>query len=132
MLEHSGAPKTDPAAWSRARRTAGALAKALFDEADVVVAEGDFLDERARDEYAAMLPEGVPTRFVTLTVPLEAAFGRVDADPTRGLSRDRPFLAGHYAELAAALARRPDGDLCLDTGALTLAETVAAVLAWLD
>jgi hypothetical protein len=77
-----------------------------------------------------MLPDGIAPEFITLTVPLETAFVRVDQDPTRGLSRDRRFLARHYGELAELLRRKPDSDLCLDTGKLTLEEATASVVQW--
>jgi predicted kinase len=131
MLEHTRGRKSDPAVWSRARRVAGALTKALFDDGiDVVVAEGDFLDERERAEFVAMLPSDVPARFVTLRVALATAFDRVQHDSTRGISRDRAFLARHYDELADVLRRRPGDDLCLDTGEVTLEQAAQAVVQW--
>jgi hypothetical protein len=111
------------------RRTAGgrALAKALLDGGvDVVIAEGDFVGERARAEFASVLPDDLELRFVTLTVPLETALVRVEQDPTRGLSRDRDFLARHYAAPAEASA----GDLRLDTSTLTLDQATRSIVDW--
>jgi predicted kinase len=131
MLENARALKSDPAIWSRARRMAGALTSALLDDGiNVVIAEGDFLGEQARGEFVTMLPDGVPARFVTLTVSLATAFVRVEQDPTRGISRDRSFLTRHYDELAETLRRRPDGDLCLDTGDMTLEQAAQSVVQW--
>jgi predicted kinase len=131
MLEHPPAPKSDPAIWSRGRRMAGALTSALLDDGiNVVIAEGDFLHEPERDEFVSMLPEGVPARFVTLNVSLATAFVRVEQDPTRGISRDRGFLTRHYARLAEALRQRPDDDLCLDTGDITLEQAAQSVVRW--
>jgi predicted kinase len=131
MLEHARAPKSDSAIWSRARRTAGALADALFvDGIDVVIAEGDFLDDSARQEFISALRDDLPVRFVTLNVDLETALLRVDQDPTRGLSRDRSFLTRHYEQLAETLQRRPEHDLCLDMGTLTIEQAAESVLQW--
>ena len=131
MLEHTRSLKSHPLVWSSARRMAGALTAALVDEGiNIVIAEGDFLDERGRGELVSMLPTGVRARFVTLTVPLEIALVRVEQDPTRGISRDRSFLARHYDELADALQRRPEGDLCLDTSEVTLQQAAQSVVEW--
>jgi predicted kinase len=131
MLEHTRAVKNDPAIWSRARQTAGALTNAFFDDGiDVVIAEGDFLDERERDEFVSVLLDAATTRFVTLNVSVRTALARVEQDPTRSLSRDRDFLVRHYDELAEVLRRRPDGDLCIDTDKVTLEEATQSVVDW--
>ena len=131
VLEHTRTLKNDSVIWSRARRAAGALTKALLDDgSNIVIAEGDFLDERARTEFVSMLPDGIAPQFITLTVPLETAFVRVDQDPARGISRDRSFLARHYDDLTELLRRRPAGDLCLDTGKLTLEQATQSVVQW--
>jgi hypothetical protein len=131
MLDHERGIKDDAVLWSSARRAAGALTQALLaDGIDVVIAEGDLLHENARAEFVSMLRDDVTSRFVTLTVSLETAFVRVEQDPTRGISRDRSFLARHYDELAQVLRRRPVGDLCLDTGELTLDQATQAVVRW--
>jgi chloramphenicol 3-O-phosphotransferase len=131
MLERARALKNDSVIWSSARRAAGALTKALLDDGtNVVIAEGDFLDDRARAEFVSMLPDGVAPEFITLTVPLETALVRVDQDPARGISRDRGFLARHYDERADLMRRRPDSDLCLDTSKLTLDEATQSVVQW--
>jgi hypothetical protein len=131
MLEHTRAIKSNPVIWSQARRAAGALTNALLaDGINIVIAEGDFLDERARAEFLSALPDDVPARFVTLTAPLETAFVRFEQDATRGISRDRSFLARHYDELADVLRRRPNGDLCLDTSKTTLEQATQSVVRW--
>jgi shikimate kinase len=131
MLEHTRAPKTHAAVWSRARRTAGALTDALLaDGVDVVIAEGDFLDEPARQEFVSMLQDEATFRFVTLSVDLETALLRVQQDPTRGISRDRSFLTRHYEELAETLGRRPERDLCLDTAVLTVEQATGSIVEW--
>jgi RecA/RadA recombinase len=132
MLEHARAPKNDAVLWTRARRTAGALTKALLaDGVDIVIAEGDFLDDPSRQELVSGLAEDVRVRFVTLRVDLPTALSRVDQDPTRGTSRDRGFLTRHYEEVAETLRVRPAQDLCLDTGTLTVTQATDAVVALL-
>jgi shikimate kinase len=131
MLDHTGAPKNDQAIWSGARRMAGALTDAfLQDDINVAIAEGDFLDDPARQEFVSMLQEDVAVRFVTLKVDLATALRRVDQDPTRGLSRDESFLTLHYEQLAEALRQRPPHDLCLDTGALSVEQATETILRW--
>jgi shikimate kinase len=131
MLEHTRAPKSDEAVWSGARRMAGALTDAfLKDDINVVIAEGDFLDDPARQEFVSMLQEDVAVRFVTLRVDLATALRRVEQDPTRGLSRDESFLTLHYEQLAEALRQRPAHDLCLDTGALSVEQATETILQW--
>ncbi|HEY8646687.1 MAG TPA: AAA family ATPase [Gaiellaceae bacterium] len=131
MLEHTRAPKSNAAIWSSARRMAGALTDALLEDGiNVAIAEGDFLDGSAREEFVSMLRDDVPVRFVTLNVGLAAALLRVEQDPTRGISRDRGFLTRHYEELAETLRRRPEHDLCLDTGALTVEQAAESIVKW--
>jgi shikimate kinase len=131
MLEHTRAPKNDEAIWSGARRMAGALADAfLRDDINVAIAEGDFLDDLARQEFVSLLHADVAVRFVTLRVDLATALRRVEQDPTRGLSRDESFLTLHYGELAEVLRQRPAHDLCVDTGALTVEQATETILQW--
>ena len=126
-----GAQKDDPDIWTRARTVAAGLANEMFDDGfDVVVAEGDFLQERERQELADELRSSVRILYVTLMVALDRALERVVNDPTRGRSKDPVFLARHYDELAESLRTRPESDLCLDTGELTVDEAAAAVVRW--
>jgi shikimate kinase len=132
MLEHASAlSKDDQPTWSRARRVAAGLTDALLDDGlDVVVAEGDFLEEVERAEFGGALRAPATLRFVTLSVALETALVRVQQDPTRVLSRDPVFLTRHYEELAGAVRTRPDGDLCVDTGSYTVGEAADIVVEW--
>jgi chloramphenicol 3-O-phosphotransferase len=131
MLDRAPGLKSKPAVWSRARRIAGALAAAFFaDGLDVVIAEGDFLDEGERGEFTSALDAGVSVRFVTLTVSLPTALRRVEQDSTRGISRDPGFLARHYEELSELLRSRPEHDLCLDTGDMTVEEAAESIAEW--
>ena len=131
MLEHTRAPKSNEAIWSSARRMAGALTAAFLEDGfDVAIAEGDFLDDSARQEFVSRLRSDVAVRFVTLRVDLATALLRVEQDPMRGLSRDESFLTLHYEELAKTLRHRPAHDLCLDTGALTVEQAAETILRW--
>jgi hypothetical protein len=77
-----------------------------------------------------MLRGDAALRFVTLRVDLTTALLRVEQDPTRGVSRDETFLTRHYEELAETLRERPEHDLCLDTGAVTIEQAAEAVAEW--
>jgi predicted kinase len=131
MLDHERAPKTDPTRWNRARRLAGAATNAFLRAGlDAVVAEGDLLDEAAREQFVSGLDGGVRVRFVTLTVALTTALVRVEQDQTRGLSRDPVFLTRHYQELAATLRGRPERDLCVATDDVTIGEATESIVRW--
>lgn len=109
--------KDRPDVWDRARAIAVRIARVLLDSVDVVVVEGGF-DDRSGFEDA---------RFVSLRVTLDVALVRVEADATRGLSRDRGFLTRHYANLAEPRV----GDLVLDTSAAAPAEQARAIASWI-
>jgi hypothetical protein len=126
MLDPHGAPKSDRVLWSAARRVAGRLATALLAEGRPVVAEGDFAGEDALAEFVTELPHGVEPRLVLLDLDFPTAFERTSADPTRGLSRDRGFLAGNYREFTSGWDGRDV--LRLHTGRLTIEEAASAVL----
>jgi adenylylsulfate kinase-like enzyme len=111
LLEERGTTAGDEATWQRANRLAAAFAAALDAEADVVLVESDAPIERAL--------------HVALVASIEAALERVQQDPTRGVSRDPAVLRAHYAAYTPTSA-----DLTIDTGELSLAETVQSVLAF--
>jgi hypothetical protein len=129
MLDPQQRPKADSVIWSAARRVAGRLAAAFLIEGRPVVAEGDFADEGALDEFVAGLPAGVHPRLVLLEVEFTKALERASADPTRGVSRDRTFLSRHYREFVSAW---DDAEvLHLDTGQATVDESADTVMEWL-
>ena len=129
MLDPAGAPKREEAIWRRARRASGALANALLaDGHDAVVVEGDFLAEQARTDFTAGLHRSIRPLFVTLEAPLAVALARVQADPTRGLSRDPAFLRAHYDEVTAVLEQAPETDLVLDTSVLQVDAAARAIV----
>jgi shikimate kinase len=125
----SGRPKSDERLWSQARRTAGRLAALFVADDRCVVAEGNFAADHALREFEAELPADVQLRLVMLNIDFEVALRRTQADPSRGLSKDRSFLARHHREFT------PEWHgyevLPLDTGALSVAEAAEAVVTWL-
>jgi chloramphenicol 3-O-phosphotransferase len=123
VLEGKDAPKDNGETWSRARRLAASLTDALFDEGvDAVIAEGDFLDQRARSDFVSALRSDAEVVFVTLSLPWAIALERAKQDPTRGISRDPVFLRRHYEELSEVLRERPATDLVIDTSKAGIAE----------
>jgi hypothetical protein len=109
MLVDPTTRKDDDATWARTQRVARHLVEALLDEgARTVIVDGEIeLDGALR---------------VVLHAPLETAFVRVDADPARTFSRDRVFLAEHYATASF------EGDLRFDTSEVS-ADAIADAIA---
>jgi shikimate kinase len=65
---------------------------------------------------------------VVATVPFEFALGRAQADPTRGISRERDFLAAVYQRWSGELARF-DHDVLLDTSEVGVEQSVETIRA---
>ena len=130
MLDPSRGPKTDLARWSDARRLAGKIASGLRGRRSAVVVEGEFATEAQRADFCDELPHEWRARFVTLTVDFDEAWLRAIADPTRGGSKDKEFLAAHYRELGDA--RVDEGDLILDTGSVSVSVAARSVADWLQ
>jgi predicted kinase len=128
MVDPTGAPKDDPAAWTAARLAAGSLADALLADGYAVVVEGDLLTAAERRELLGRLRRPVEPLCVTVRAPIEAALVRVASDPTREASKDPVFLRRHYEELAPLLAERPAGDLVIDTAAVDVEAAAARVV----
>jgi shikimate kinase len=120
-LDPERRPKHDQEIWRDARRTAGLFARALLAEGRDVVIEGDFRTAEKRADL-----DSLSARYVTLVVQFDEALRRAQADPTRGLSRDRDILGAHYREDEPGLPT----DLVLDTEEMPLAECVDRVLAY--
>ena len=129
MLDPRRGQKTDEARWREARRLAGKIALALRGQRSAVVVEGEFATEEQRADFCAELPHEWRVSFVTLTVDFDEAWRRAIADPTRGMSKDRDFLAAHYRALGSA--RPDDADLILDIGEVSVALAARAVADWL-
>lgn len=129
MLDPSRGPKTDEGCWRDARRLAGKIAAGLGGCRPVVVVEGEFATEEQRADFCEQLPREWRASFVTLTVDFDEAWRRAVADPLRGMSKDKDFLAAHYRALGNA---RPDaGDLLLDTGDVSVSVAARSVADWL-
>jgi shikimate kinase len=112
-------PKSDEAVWSRARRLAGAMAAALFDEGlGAVVIEGEVWTSGHRAELLARVPPAARLSWITLTVPFPEALRRAQADPTRGLSRDPAFLRAQLDAFGRALPWLREVSEVIDTATL--------------
>ena len=109
QLEERGTTAGRAETWERARRLACAFAAAALDEVEFVVIEG------------ALPADAV---VVALQTTIDTALVRVDADPTRGVSRDPAVLREAYASFA------PDGEpgLVVDTGTTSVEDAVGLVL----
>ena len=59
----------------------------------------------------------------------EEALRRATADPSRGLSKDRDFLAAHYRTVGNA--PEIDGDFMLDTADVSISLAARSVVDWL-
>jgi predicted kinase len=132
MLEHDGAPfKNNHAMWVRARRAAAALTDALLEDGvDVVIVEGDFLSHQERDEFLTALRSPIAPLYVTVHVSIDVALQRVQADATRGISRDPGFLRRHYRQLEHVLRDRPETDLVVDTESVNPEEAARVIAEW--
>jgi shikimate kinase len=123
-------PKADERVWAQARRIAGRLGSVLLGEGRSVVVEGgDFGTEAALAAFESELPPQAAVRLVLLSVDFETALKRARSDDSRGVSKDRAFLAAHYVEFRTEWLGRDA--LNLDTGSASLAETARSVVAWL-
>jgi adenylylsulfate kinase-like enzyme len=133
MLEHSTGRKDDDAKWLAARRAAAALTDSfLAHGAEVVIVDGEFFTSEDREAFLRCIRTDVEPRFVTLTVSVEEALRRAEADPTRTVSREHGFLHRHYPAVQAALEDTPSTDLLLDTERLTAGEAARVVARWAD
>jgi hypothetical protein len=129
MLDPSLGPKTDEIRWKEARRLAGKIAAGLGGRRSAVIVEGEFGTDLQRADFCGELPHEWRASFVTLTVDFDEAWRRTMADPTRGISKDKDFLAAHYHTFGNA--RRDDGDLVLDTGDVSVSFAARSVADWL-
>ena len=129
MLDPGRGAKTDEAHWSDARRLAGKIAAGLGERRSAVVVEGEFGTDVQRAEFCDELPHEWRASFVTLTVDFDEAWRRAMADPTRGISKDKDFLAAHYRALGDV--RPDDGDFVLDTGDVSVSLAARSVADWL-
>jgi adenylylsulfate kinase-like enzyme len=125
--------RSDDSTWTLARREAATAANAfLEDGVAVVIAEGSFNVPSDRAAFAQHLRPGSDLVFVTLRVSFEEALRRAQGDPTRGVSRDRQFLAAHFAARGDALGAVPATDIVIDTERTTPAGAAERIGRWLD
>jgi adenylylsulfate kinase-like enzyme len=129
---HDGLPPdgstSETSTWTRARREAATAANALLAEGvAVVIADGSFNLPIDRETFVRDLRRSSRVLFVTLRVSFEEALRRAQADPTRGRSRDRQFLASHFEARRAELATVPSTDIQIDTERTTTAEAAARI-----
>lgn len=68
---------------------------------------------------------------VVMTTPFEAALSRAQADPTRGWSRDRNWLADRYQEWSGEVGR-VDADVQIDASASSVDQRVQQVHAAIE
>jgi hypothetical protein len=129
MFDPGRGPKTDEARWREARRLAGKIAAGLEGRRSAVVLEGEFGTHAQRADFSDELPHEWRASFVTLRVDFDEAWRRATADPTRGLSKDKDFLAAHYR--ARGSASPGDEDLVLDTGHFSVSLAARSVTDWL-
>jgi len=90
-----------------------------------VIAEGI----ASQDEVSILLdhiPVAAAIVTVVMTTPFEAALPRAQADPTRGPSRDRDWLADRYQEWSVEVDRL-DADVHMDASALSVDQGVRQV-----
>ena len=95
-----------------------------------VVAEGIASD----DEVSIVLnrvPSDAALVVVAMTTPLEASLPRAEGDPTRGLSRDRAWLAERYREWSAQIDLIA-ADVLLDMGSLSVDHGVHQIRAAME
>lgn len=90
-----------------------------------VVAEGSGTYDELR-RLRSQVPEGAATVTVAATAPFAVAFDRAQADPTRGVSKEREFLGGVYERWPRQLTRI-DPDVLIDTNAVPVDLGVAHI-----
>lgn len=92
-----------------------------------VIAEGS----GTHDEVSKLISQaaaGAATVTVVTTAPFEVAFERAQADPTRGVSKDRSFLSGVYERWSDEMVRI-DADVLMDTSSVPVAQGIELVTA---
>ena len=90
-----------------------------------VVAEGISSHDEL-STFVAHVPATAVLVTVAVTTSLEAALRRVEADATRGISRDRTFLTERYEWWSSEMARL-DPDLLLDTSQVSVEQGVRLI-----
>jgi len=123
----------EPAAWVRARHGAAALARAWFTEGiALVIVEGEFFTADELRSVVHDIPAHIPWRFFTLRLSYAQALARVQADPSRGASKDPAFLRQLHAQFAHAAPFLEAASVIVDTDGLSQDTVVARLLALID
>lgn len=112
--------------WADAHRIFASVTTQWLDAGlDLVIAES--LSTRSElDMVLRDVPAGTPRLTVALTCDPDIALDRALSDPTRGLSRQEDFLRRAHTGWAEQLPRL-GADLVLDTGTVTLTESVRQI-----
>ena len=120
----------EPAAWTRARQGAAALANCLFSTGiSVVIVEGEFFHAEELGTVTAPILADVGRCFFTLRLSYERALERVQGDPSRGASKDPSFLKSLHAYFAQASPFLEAKSIVIDTDELAQDEVVARLTA---
>jgi len=102
--------------------TTGMWARA---ELTCVIAEGSGTQQEV-SRLLSQAPASTTTVTVVTTAPFDVAFARAQADPTRGISKERSFLASVYERWSDEITRIT-ADVLIDTSTLTIAHGVERV-----
>jgi shikimate kinase len=118
--------------WRRGAEATAALVREWFDlGTDVVVTHGPFFESAGYEALLGRLPSDVLVHHVQLTVPVDLALVRAEADLTRGLSRDPDFLRSTHERFEELKSKMPPADREFDTcvrSAEAIADDLAAFL----
>jgi thymidylate kinase len=96
-------------------------------ELTCVIAEGSGTQEEVL-RLMNQAPSDAVTVTVVTTAPFEVALDRAQADPTRGISKERGFLSSVYERWSREICRI-DSDVVVDTSALTLDQGIERIRA---
>lgn len=92
----------------------------------VVVAEGP----GSKAEVGALIgaiPRNTLVVVSVLTSSFTVALERANTDPSRGISRERPFLSAEFARWASEMPKM-DHDVVIDTGTTSIEDSVCLLL----
>ncbi len=119
----------EPTAWARARRGAAALVNALLDtDMSMVIVEGEFFNAEELGALTGPIHAHIVRYFFTLSLSYEHALKRVQADPTRGASKDPAFLKSLHEDFAQALPFLKAASIVIDTDHLTQDEVITRLI----
>jgi adenylylsulfate kinase-like enzyme len=115
--------------WDEAHRAhAALLAGWLSTSIEVVITPGPFITRFERETLRTAIPPATAVLEVRLNSTLATAFGRVEGDPTRGLSRDPTFLRSMYEHFDRTTDGEPAAGLTFDSVAEDPESIVSSIL----